>query len=592
MTEPRIIAIIQARMGSTRLPGKVLQPVLGQPLLWHLIHRLRKSRLVNAIVIATSTAAADDPLVAFAQQQGVLLVRGSEENVLDRFARAVELTDPDYLIRICGDSPLIDPIAIDRLLAALIEHQGDLCVESAPGPTIHEGFTPVSRKAFDRLLCDAADDPVAREHVTSYLYQSLPDGLKMIPVEFPADECFVGARLSIDTPADVRFIETVYRRLQVPVGEAEIPELVQLLRAEPELLEINCHVHQKKITEATHKLLLRCDGHPQIGLGQVVRCLALAEQLRERRGCGVTFAIDRDDIGAQLVRQAGYPLEIKPEAENEADWLDGVLNKYQPAGLVFDSRTDLAVEQVRGWREQGLLIVGIDDPSERRLAADLLFYPPVPQVEQLNWSNFSGERLVGWPWVILNRNFIARGSRKQGGQPNVLVTMGGSDPAGLTQKAVAALDRLDGAFAVKLVLGSGFMWHEELRQQLAVCRREFTLLQQVEDLSVLMQEADLAIASFGVTAYELAAMGVPSILLALSEDHAASASSLSQAEMAISLGVHQLVRVEDLADQIQGLLSDPQLRQRMSEAGRKQVDFQGAARIAQRLVEELNERHA
>src|SRR6516225_8202855 len=95
----RVVAVIQARMGSTRLPGKVLRPVAGQPLLWHIIHRLKASHLIEEIAIATTTHPRDDAIVEFGQARGVAVVRGSEDDVLARFARAAEVLDADIIVR-------------------------------------------------------------------------------------------------------------------------------------------------------------------------------------------------------------------------------------------------------------------------------------------------------------------------------------------------------------------------------------------------------------------------------------------------------------------------------------------------------------
>ena len=123
--KPRIVAVIQARMGSTRLPGKVLKPVAGKPLLWHIVHRLKKSTLIDAICVATSVNPLDDAIAEFGAAHGVTVVRGPEDDVLARFARAAEVTDADIIVRVNADAPFIDAEFIDHLVTALIEQDGD-----------------------------------------------------------------------------------------------------------------------------------------------------------------------------------------------------------------------------------------------------------------------------------------------------------------------------------------------------------------------------------------------------------------------------------------------------------------------------------
>src|SRR6201986_3632439 len=104
----RVGAVIQARMGSTRLPGKVLRPIAGAPLLWHIVHRLKKSHLIEDVVVATTTNPLDDALVTFGREHNVTVVRGPEYDVLARFALAAEASDADIVVRVSSDAPFID----------------------------------------------------------------------------------------------------------------------------------------------------------------------------------------------------------------------------------------------------------------------------------------------------------------------------------------------------------------------------------------------------------------------------------------------------------------------------------------------------
>jgi spore coat polysaccharide biosynthesis protein SpsF len=152
----RIVAIIQARMGSTRLPGKVLKPVAGQPLLWHIVHRLKKSSLIEDVAIATTTNPLDDAIVEFGRQNGVTVIRGPEDNVLQRFALAAEATDADIIVRVSSDAPFLDAGFIDHLLTALISQNGGYVLMEDGAVTAHEGVDPFSRGALDKLMMDAA----------------------------------------------------------------------------------------------------------------------------------------------------------------------------------------------------------------------------------------------------------------------------------------------------------------------------------------------------------------------------------------------------------------------------------------------------
>ena len=221
MGKSRVAAIIQARMGSSRLPGKVLMPLVGKPVLWHIIHRLRKCRTVDLIAIATSDRPNDDALVEFANHEDIPLIRGPEDNVLLRYAKATEELDPDVIVRVTGDAPLIDPGTVDKLVEKLLQEKAEYCSGEKGVDTIHEEFDPFSRVGLNRLLAEAAEDPVAIEHVTAYFSVHL-DNFHIAYVPISPKHHFKGTRMSVDTPADLRFIEQLYHYLDVPAGEADI----------------------------------------------------------------------------------------------------------------------------------------------------------------------------------------------------------------------------------------------------------------------------------------------------------------------------------------------------------------------------------
>ncbi len=484
MPEIRVAAIVQARMGSSRFPGKVLKPLAGKPVLWHIIHRLKKCGTVTDVAVATSVNSTDDPLVEFCAREDIPCIRGSEKNVLDRYRQAAQALDADVIVRVTGDAPLVDPGIIDRLVKALIEQDADYAAGDPQTTTIHEGFSPFSRRALERLVAEASGENSAREHVTAYIKEH-PESFRTVHISMPEEHRFEGARLSVDTPADLRFLEEVYSWLGVPAGDADVADVVRLLTEHPDLLEINTDVRQKTAGERTRRAIIRCDGDETVGLGHVVRCLALAEEMRTAHSWGVTFAMAAGEAGFRMVTDAGFALEIMPEGEDEGAWVDGLIKKMSPDALIMDFRTDLRGSWVKGWREKGVLIVDIDDLGDRRLESDLAFYPPVPQVNEMDWQGFEGKLFSGWEWVILRRQFSdppGRPASKPGDPPVILVTMGGSDPAGLTVRALRALDLVEEKFRVITVVGRGFSQRKDLAQVLREVNYPVEVLENVDDI--------------------------------------------------------------------------------------------------------------
>jgi spore coat polysaccharide biosynthesis protein SpsF len=198
----------------------------------------------------------------------------------------------------------------------------------------------------------------------------------------------------------------------------------------------------------------------------------------------------------------------------------------------------------------------------------------------MDWKGFSGEARIGWEWVVLRREFAGRPPEVHPPIPRVLVTMGGSDPAGITFKAVSALDLLEGDFETVVVAGQGFAGDAALDGLQSGGGRKFRVLRDVADMAGVMAGADLAVASFGVTAYELAALGVPAVYLCLTEDHAISAGMFDEEGLGVNLGLYSAVSPGSIADAVRKLLADPARRETMARAGRSRVDGKGARRIA------------
>jgi spore coat polysaccharide biosynthesis protein SpsF len=242
---PRIVIIIQARMSSTRLPGKVLLPLNGKPVLGWIVHRLRRSRLSDQLVVATSTNLLDDAVAEWCQAEGVAVYRGHEADVLDRYYQAAQHCEADIIVRITADCPLIDPVLVDfgvSMFLSLSPRPDYLTIES---PAYPRGLDVevVSREALTRAW--ASEQPATwREHVTYYIAQH-PEQFHNHCVDnlgtFPDDDY----RWTIDTAADFEFIERVYQHFGH--GDFSWHDVLEAMKEHPEWQEINRSVRQKKV---------------------------------------------------------------------------------------------------------------------------------------------------------------------------------------------------------------------------------------------------------------------------------------------------------------------------------------------------------
>lgn len=581
---PRIVAVIQARMGSTRLPGKVLRPVAGKPLLWHIVHRLKASRLIADIAIATTVNPLDEAIVEFGAAHGIAVIRGPEDDVLARFAKAAEILDADIIVRVSSDAPFLDARFIDHLVTSMIDQGGDYVLMEDGAPCAHEGVDPLTRRALDKLMLHAGDDPAAREHVTGY-FKLHPDFVRI--ARAPAYPLLAreGGRLTIDTPDDLAFVEAVHDRLHAKAGEASLSDLLLLLEREPELRAINGHVKQKPILPSGGLALIRCDGGGKFGYGHVKRMVALARALRDCESIGVLFALNGTPDAALPIRRAGF----------EAVMIDGhddlaaLIRKQTPDLLLLDGREGPGRGELEQLRRDIPIVAVIDDGSDTRLAADFAYYPPVPQAKALDWTGARTVPRIGWEWSLLGLNPHLTPVHAMSARPTLLVAMGGSDPMGLTLRAAQALMPLDPMFRIRFVIGAGMADGAKVAAHVVSLKDNYETVEGADDLATEYASADLALCAFGVTAYELAAFGVPAIYLGLTEDHARSASAFEAAGMGRSLGVASQVRDDDILAAVKALMGDAGRRREMRNAGFSILDGNGAARIAADLAAALKE---
>lgn len=235
----KTVAIVQARMGSTRLPGKVLLDLAGEPMLARVVSRLRRARRVDAIVVATSTLASDAPIVELCAARGWACFRGSEDDVLDRYAGAARSSAADIIVRITSDCPLIDPGVVDEVCAAFA---GDYACNFHPRRTFPRGLdTEVfSRAALERCHREATA-PGEREHVTAYIYRH-PEFFDLRGVTAEGGD-WSGVRWTVDTPADWAAVQAVYRHFGHDAFTWH--EALEAWEAHPAWHELNRHVEQK-----------------------------------------------------------------------------------------------------------------------------------------------------------------------------------------------------------------------------------------------------------------------------------------------------------------------------------------------------------
>ena len=241
----RVVAIVQARMGSTRLPGKVMKDLLGKPVLTRDVNRIRRAKCIDEVVIATTTRQEDDLIASLCEEEGWHCFRGSENDLLDRYYRAAQTFDADAVVRITSDCPMIDPGIVDKVIGEFLDlgEEVDYVSNTVPPRTFPRGLD-VEVMTFAALECAWREDndPALREHVTPYIYRN-PETFRLHRVANEVD--LSHHRWTLDTPEDLLFIRTVYEHF----GNDYFTwtDAFRYLDQHPEIVRINSGIKQKMI---------------------------------------------------------------------------------------------------------------------------------------------------------------------------------------------------------------------------------------------------------------------------------------------------------------------------------------------------------
>ena len=242
----KTLIIVQARMTSTRLPGKVLLPLAGEPMLTRLIERLRRVRRADGIVVATTTNTSDDPIAALCALLGVPCHRGSEHDVLSRYADAARVHGADVVVRITSDCPLIDPALIDQVIATYEAGDSDYVSNMLP-PTWPYGMAVEVFSAAALAQAHAeATQAAEREHVTPFLYWH-PERYRLRNVASPVD--LSQHRWTVDTPEDYALVGRLFDHLMPTHPHFTQADVLALLDQHPDWIALNQHIQQKPATQ-------------------------------------------------------------------------------------------------------------------------------------------------------------------------------------------------------------------------------------------------------------------------------------------------------------------------------------------------------
>lgn len=281
-------------------------------------------------------------------------------------------------------------------------------------------------------------------------------------------------------------------------------------------------------------VLIRCDASIQIGLGHVTRCLVLANELKAK-GHNVYFAQKDYELGIQKVTEQGFHYFLPPMPFNYHQWITSLAAQLSVNIFIGDVRDGLAIKTIESLKQENILTVAIDEPSDYRKACDLCFYPPHAQLSKLDWSGFTGEIKQGLEYVLLRPEFYSKNVLNPAKKTyrDILVMMGGTDPMRLTLPIIN-----------KLLMVHNIKIHTIISQdhpdRLTIINTDTKVYYGVSNMCNFLKTINYAVISFGVTAYELIALGIPATHILLNSDHKTASQYFYKQKLAMPLHINNI----------------------------------------------------
>lgn len=538
---PKTAIIVQARYGSTRLPGKVLKLLAGKTVLEHVLTRCHRITGVDQVVCATTEKPVDDAIAAEAERLGITVFRGDESDVLSRYLGAARLVDADIIMRVTSDCPLIDPQICAEVLHLRESQKADYASNNMPRLFPHgldcEAFTRAGLEA----AAATATEPYDREHVTPWLRrQPQFKRANLTGPGWPANT----HRWTLDYSDDYQFFDRLFE-----AGSAEqlqdMQGVLSLLSTRPDLSAINAAHAVAAAPCSRETVVFRFDADQTIGTGHAMRCATLSNRFEEL-GWPCFWAVTAKTaafLGSRLpesqaiiLSSAATETQLAEIAARAGKIFAMVLDHYAlPAG--FDS----AARQIAG------RIIWIDDFADRKLDADLVV-SSTPGLDDSAYQKLlerPAKIMIGGAAAPLRRQFAvgrARMSERQAGLAaidRVLISFGGVDPIDGTSLAIAAVASALPTCQIDVVLGSNAPHLDHViavidQQQAAGTK--IRLLRDVADMAGLMSEADLCIGAPGTTTWERCCLGLPSVLIGIAENQRRNAEILASSGAALVCG--------------------------------------------------------
>lgn len=339
-------------------------------------------------------------------------------------------------------------------------------------------------------------------------------------------------------------------------------------------------------------IVFRIKGGELIGFGHLFRTLAIAEEFRKKEISNIFFIINNSESLKLILSQYQFPFSIAGSINEEADVKLLIPNYDNNVQYIFliDTKDDVS-QEIELFKKLKGKIVLIDNYTPARLISEINVYPIITKnFQSLPWQNYVGKLFYGHQYVPITERILRFREKIVNFQnrKSIFISFGGTDPNNLTQKVISALIKFDETVDINVMVGHAFLHAEDLKQSIRECPRNITVHQNTVEIGALMCSAGLAITALGTTIYELAYLGVPTVIISNFQGDAADEVDLSQNECFKVIGYHEKLSENDLHRIICDLWNQSEYRQIMSFKGLELIDGTGAKNIVKKVLQNID----
>jgi len=571
----KTITIIQARMGSKRLPGKILKTIADKTIIEHVITNLQQCQKIDKIYLATGSGNENHPLQPICEKHNITLYFGPEDNVLQRFWDVLEKEKKegriyDSVVRICADSPFIDAKEIDKLIKAHNRKKADLSINynHQTGLPCGFGVEVISSNALQESH-QLAKTNEHKEHLDEWILQH-PNRYKIYKHPVPKNKQNYRLHFTVDYPEDLSFLQQVTEYLK----QQNLPIYSQNILA----------ATQKNISLLAARrlnLFIRADGNGEIGMGHIMRCLTIADAITQIiPATNTTFYTNQESVN--FIQNAGYNAKIYSDETITAN-----LKDINPDMIIIDLRKHLDDASSLPL-SRALRIRFIDSEKQQQIRGDLIInsYP-------LKDMNTSCPYFAGLNYLPLRKEFSKIEKKYISNTPKEILVMLGAGDLHTSQliKIIETAKKYPN-LQYTIITGIAMSSHNQtMLQNAAMGFKNIILRQNIQNVTEYMQKADIAISGGGNTLFEFARCGTP--VISISTDYDSTHSShqehycqaFQNANTSIYLGHNTNWTAEELQKLMQRLIENKEQRTAMSKACQKLIDGRATSRIIKHILQ-------